>query len=418
MKNFRKAQQGITLIALVITIVILIILATISINFVFNGGLIDRAEQARDYYQNDTEYTDDSISNLTGYIDGMINGIEGGSGGSGDTLVEAFNAGRIKAGDYVDYKPDAHDPVTVGTDLTGYTNDGANVDTDQTYTQDSNTTWRVLGLSEDGQNLLLTTGSPIKKDGEDPYLVLESYTGADKAVEALNQISGLYHNSSLAEETRSMTIEDIERVVGDMTVQMPTAAGNDGKVYFTDDESKTQIGITTTYPSYTYQYYEEYGQGDYTLTNPPVEITAETAGETVDGDVWAFLYTTAPGEDTKASYIDGTVFDMLFAGTTTSSNFEKSYWLASPGVGADSGSAAFGPGVVYVGVAYSGGYRLFDSDGYWYAIGFAVRPVVVLKSDIKESQLKVLEGVEEPEWGTVSYSPGQPLYDGNIANNP
>ena len=39
-----------------------------------------------------------------------------------------------------------------------------------------------------------------------------------------------------------MTIEDIERVVGDMTVQMPTEAGNDGKVYFTDDESQTNIG--------------------------------------------------------------------------------------------------------------------------------------------------------------------------------
>ena len=78
-----NSEKGITLIALVITIVILIILATISINFVFNGGLIDRAEQARDYYQNDEAYTDESVTNLTGYIDGLINGIEGGAGGSG-----------------------------------------------------------------------------------------------------------------------------------------------------------------------------------------------------------------------------------------------------------------------------------------------------------------------------------------------
>ena len=61
----------------------MIILATISINFVFNGGLIDRAEQARDYYQNDEAYTDESVTNLTGYIDGLINGIEGGPGGGG-----------------------------------------------------------------------------------------------------------------------------------------------------------------------------------------------------------------------------------------------------------------------------------------------------------------------------------------------
>ena len=81
LKKQKNNQNGITLIALVITIVILIILATISISFVFNGGLIDRAEQARDYYQNDEAYTDESVSNLTGYIDGLINGIEGGSGG-------------------------------------------------------------------------------------------------------------------------------------------------------------------------------------------------------------------------------------------------------------------------------------------------------------------------------------------------
>ena len=83
LKKLRYNQRGITLIALVITIVILIILATISISFVFNGGLIDRAEQARDYYQNDEAYTGEKINEVTGYIDGLINGIEGGPGGGG-----------------------------------------------------------------------------------------------------------------------------------------------------------------------------------------------------------------------------------------------------------------------------------------------------------------------------------------------
>ena len=92
--------------------------------------------------------------------------------------------------------------------------------------------------------------------------------------------------------------------------------------------------------------------------------------------------------------------------------------LASPGVNANSDNANFGPGAVNNGNANSGNNNLFNSNGNWNANGYAVRPVVVLKSDIKESQLKVLEGVEEPEWGTVSYSPGQHLYDGNIANNP
>ena len=44
-----KNQNGITLVALVITIVILIILATVAITFAFgDNGLIGRAEQAKE----------------------------------------------------------------------------------------------------------------------------------------------------------------------------------------------------------------------------------------------------------------------------------------------------------------------------------------------------------------------------------
>ena len=48
-----KSQNGITLVALVVTIIILVILATISITFVVNSGLIGIAETARNIYAND-----------------------------------------------------------------------------------------------------------------------------------------------------------------------------------------------------------------------------------------------------------------------------------------------------------------------------------------------------------------------------
>ena len=47
-----KNQNGITLVALVITIVILIILATISISFAINGGLFDQATKGGEMYAN------------------------------------------------------------------------------------------------------------------------------------------------------------------------------------------------------------------------------------------------------------------------------------------------------------------------------------------------------------------------------
>ena len=86
LKKFQRMSQekGITLVALVITIIILIILATVAISFAFgNNGLIQRAEDARDYYANDTSYTDESITNVESYLDEIINGVGSGSGGSG-----------------------------------------------------------------------------------------------------------------------------------------------------------------------------------------------------------------------------------------------------------------------------------------------------------------------------------------------
>ena len=404
MKKAEKAQQigqekGITLVALVITIIILIILATVAINFAFgDNGLISQAELARDLTANSTRYEEESTANLTAYL----NEVMGGGSSGGKTLVQAFNDGEIKVGDYVNYTPEARDPITVGTDETGYT-DSRSISggTDQTFSQDANTTWRVLGLSEDGQHLLLTSGSPIKKDGkadfgdgevDDPYLVLESYIGADNCVNVLNKISSLYHNSSLADETRSMTIEDIENVVGDMTVVPSTSAGNDGYVYLTSDESKTPIGQASPYPSYTYE------SGDYTLTNPPQNATA---GNSVEADAWMFLYTTEMDGATRAEYIDETVYDLLFKDTTGDANYAKSYWLASPGVYAYSSYAAFGPGAVYNGYAYSGSCDLFYSYGGWRAYGFAVRPVVVLKSNITVEQIQVIEDQTEETWSTT-----------------
>ncbi len=68
-----KNQRGITLVALVVTIIILIILATVAISFAFgSNGLVNRAQEARDYYANDTKYTDASVANVESYLDKVI----------------------------------------------------------------------------------------------------------------------------------------------------------------------------------------------------------------------------------------------------------------------------------------------------------------------------------------------------------
>ena len=83
-KTNLREQRGITLVALVITIVlniiIIIILATVAISFAFgNNGLINRAEDARDMYANDTAYTEGSIANVESYINGILLGTGSGT---------------------------------------------------------------------------------------------------------------------------------------------------------------------------------------------------------------------------------------------------------------------------------------------------------------------------------------------------
>lgn len=94
---------------------------------------------------------------------------------------------------------------------------------------------------------------------------------------------------------------------------------------------------------------------------------------------------------------DATVKSLLSEGTT-SSPYSKSYFVASPGVGAISSNASFGPGIVYGGLAFCGYTIFFYSYGVWLADGFAVRPVVCLNPKVTVDDLNVQTGIEEEPW--------------------
>ena len=103
LKNNR--QKGITLIALVVTIVVLIILATVSILAVFgDNGIIARAQTAKDTHEkgkaDETNTLDDYASYIGNYLDG-----KGGSDTSKDptenwdltkvTIIDGGNGTKV-----------------------------------------------------------------------------------------------------------------------------------------------------------------------------------------------------------------------------------------------------------------------------------------------------------------------------------
>ncbi len=85
-----KEMKGITLVALVVTIVVLLILAGVSINLVLgNNGIIDKAKEAQ---RKSAEATQNDLKGMNGLVSEMEGALagNGGAGGSGtDTKVPA-----------------------------------------------------------------------------------------------------------------------------------------------------------------------------------------------------------------------------------------------------------------------------------------------------------------------------------------
>ena len=329
----KKETNGITLIALVVTIVVLLILAGVSINMVLGqNGIVTKAKDARDKTEQAKQNDLASMDQFVKDMDDILN--DNGTSGGDDTptetktLVEAFNAGELKIGDYVEYKPTARQTYTSATNENGWA--------DQTYTVDTTTTWRVLGLSDDGSQVLLTSGSPIKKNmdtsstndwDKDPYLYMKGAYAYVNCETMLNDICAIY--STDLGTARSMTIEDINKACG-VKVENNT-------VYLASDTSKTNIdqaellGQTYTYTA-----------SDYTPESYIDGKKNATAGETVTDTGYYYDITSMTG--TKIG--NTTLGSLLFDKTTSDGNYAKAYWLASPGVLVGSSDAAFGPGSV------------------------------------------------------------------------
>ena len=84
MKDLKNSRQkGITLIALVVTIVVLIILATVSILAVFgDNGIIARAQTAKDTHEKGKADETNTLDDYASYIGNYLDGKGGGSGGN------------------------------------------------------------------------------------------------------------------------------------------------------------------------------------------------------------------------------------------------------------------------------------------------------------------------------------------------
>ena len=191
---------------------------------------------------------------------------------------------------------------------------------------------------------------------------------------AMDKVSEMYLNSTYATKARSVTIDDINEITG-VTTEDKIKEVN---IWPVQVKEAKQYGETYTFEKgYTPELWLQIGK--------KADVTKEIKPFSNKITAYAYVVNCAEEIIPQVKMTNTRVNDMLFKDVD-----KKVYWLASCAVDADSSGAKFGPGAVAreaYGVTYIGfGNTSFASNGkgneYWGSSYFAVRPVVILKSDV------------------------------------
>ena len=332
-KQLIKTSNGITLIALVITIIVLLILAGVTIaTLTGDNGILGKAKTAKTTndeekakeqikiaimgsYGKDGELNYDDLTKNLGQIgikdlpneasyplevtlDGVSATIEangevnfttsGGYTQTGDTITST-DGKTMKVGDYVDYDP------TLGANASDLTYTSTADKTGTNSDQEFNATtyksagygWRVLGV-KNGKIRLISEefiGSGTYTDSSRTYYNLKGQKGYINGIEELNKISGIFGHGKGAEKATSITVEDINGITGYNPETAKYGKGNfweyGNKVTYTRGEGSTLSFSATNGRTWsgtidTFNYYDKTNKTFKALTSGSTEITSTT----------------------------------------------------------------------------------------------------------------------------------------------
>ncbi len=401
-KDFTK---GITLIALVITIIVLLILAGVTIaTLTGENGILSKATEASNKTEekNAEEQVKIAVMGSIGtngeleneVLKENLNKIENISGVPEEitdssypltvtveekhsyTINKNGNIGQvpkregIKVGDYVNY---TYDQKTTGYSILSTYNGYSN----QIVSQKSGMQWRVLNIYEDGAMDLIGDVS-----ASDRTIYLKGVLGYNNGVYLLNDIcKEFYSNSTLGITARSINIEDIENQLNETGIAARDAYTN-GQIQY--GKTKTYTGSYTYYPKL---YTKEKGSGIDTgeantngigrSDNGYTSLSTEAANKATRLTVTQtyYMFSNAPANYFKDyNESSSTVRDVLF-------NTGTSYWLASRNVYSTSPDARFCLHVVFSNALDA--KCLYNSVSTSFVSDYCLRPIVTLETDIK-----------------------------------
>ena len=439
-----KEAKGITLIALVITIIVLLILAGVTIAALTgDNGILGKANEAKTTndeekakeqikiavmgsYGKDGELNYDDLTKNLGQIgikelpkeasyplevtlDGVSATIKangevnfttsGGYTQTGDTITSP-DGKTMKVGDYVNYDPtlEANASDLTYTSTADKTGTNSDQEFNATTYKSAGYGWRILGVSNGKIRLISEEfiGAGTYTDSNRTKYTLEGQKGYINGIEELNKISAIFGHGKGAEKAKSITVEDINGITG---YNPETAKYGKGyffeygnKVTYTRGEGTALSSSATNGKKWsgtenTFNYYDKTNKTFKALTSGSTEITST---------YYYYHPTTLNSERAKPTQgvdengVYNTVYQMLFGKYTIDNNsYSRSftgtgtapyYWLASDYAYANISSVRWGLRNVDDGIVY--GSDLCNSHGYESSLSYGVRPVVSLKSDI------------------------------------
>ena len=363
MQKILKNTKGITLVALVITIIILLILAGISISALTNTGIFQKAKDAK---QKSEDAALDQNTKLDEYEKELDQYLP-------QKLIDKVNDGTIKVGDYISYTPDGASTENILQELATYSG-SENENTTSTLTQEidkkTGLKWRVLDVKDEKIRLISDRPTTSK-------ITLYGPKGYNNAVYLLDKTcKTLYNNSKLASNVQNLKIEDIQEHLAYDYTQYTNSFVDTGKYGGTKEY--------TTYKNYTNIFAKEKtGWVDGTQgtelslseQTTPINETKKIANEKIK------ITQTYWDKTMSANDFDGENKEMYYKLFINNGSNYPTYWMSSRCVDANSVFADFFVRRVDSGNV-SANYLCF-SRGYEYSYVYAFRPCITLNSNVQ-----------------------------------
>ena len=284
-------EQGITLLALILTVVIMLILAAVTINVTLgDGGLVDQAKHAAEATVNSSKTEQEQMDELASQLNEIIAGVGGGTGGGVTNSTPGGETNTVPGEDTnsidtnsvggdtntvytntIDPDPEPPEPLPDGTISIGEPQwqPGGTANVTVSTTEDGVTIEYQIGGTDEG-SWIQVTGGTIEgiQNGETVYVRITD--GEQSSNPQSTTVS-----DTTAPEKANIEINPISVLVGENLTATVTHVDNETGVDIENSkwvltQSETEIGIGEDVIS---QY-----TGSFTANPDTIDINTSTSG--------------------------------------------------------------------------------------------------------------------------------------------